>query len=567
MDRQPNSELKKAMRPALRRITAKHMLKYGASGLALALGLATIAHAVSFFIPYEGAWAISIAAMPLVMVSLAAGWLTRPTMYDAARTVDRLGLQEKATTALELSGRDDAFAVIQRRDAIDSLKRLDPRKISIGIPKLLYYVIALLVLSIGVLNMVPNPMDTVIERRKQVQDQLEDELDKLVDAIEEKAGEDGLTGEQKQALLDEIRELSEKLKGIKDYKEALKEVSKTEEEVNSLLKDIAGEKLSELANELAGHDITKSLADALKSLDPGKIQEALDELKDVLADETEGETEGRTKGDEAAEDLRDALEKVAQNLPEGSIKEGLVNIVEGLESGESADKAVESLEDLLENRTGTKNTSGEVKYAMQKIRKKLSDEIGSGEQIAGRDQDPGRPGKEGGQSGGQKGNEGENEDNSGNNGGGNQSGENSQNGEGGNGNGSQSGENGQGGQNGNGDQPGQNGQGGQGGNSSQSGSNGQNGGGIGSGSTGIEHIYDPGRLGDGGDVSHVPGKNTGKGDNEQNEDSGLGSLDGYIPYKQVIGQYESEAINSVERRALPKSIEAIVREYFASLDD
>ncbi len=553
MDRQLNSELKKAMGPAIRRITARHLLKYGAAGLALALGLAAIAHAVSFFVPYEGAWTISVAAMPLVLVFLAAGWLTRPTIYDAARAVDRLGLQEKATTALELSGRDDAFAIIQRRDAIDSLKRLDPRKISINIPKYFYYVIALLVLSIGVLSMVPNPMDTVIERRKQVQDQLEDELDKLVDAVEERAQEDGLTNEQKQALLEEIKELSEKLKGIKDYKEALKEVSKTEEELNSLLKDIAGEKLNELANELAGHEITKSLADALKSLDPGKIQEALDELKEVLADETEGEEAGKTKGEEAAEKLKDALGKVAQNLPSGSIKEGLVNIVEDLETGESTDEALESLKDLLENRAGTKNTSGEVKYAMQKIRKKLSDEIGSGEQIAGRDQDSGKPGNEGGQGGDKEGNEGKNNGNSDNNGEGNQSGEN--------------GQNGQGGQNGNSNQSGQNGQGGQNGSGNQSGNNGQNGGGIGTGSNGIEHIYDPDRLGDGGEISHVPGQNTGKGDNEQNENSGIGNLDGYIPYKQVIGQYESEAINSVERRALPKSIEAIVREYFASLDD
>lgn len=240
-------------------------------------------------------------------------------------------------------------------------------------------------------------------------------------------------------------------------------------------------------------------------------------------------------------------------MPSGSIKEGLVNIVEDLETGESTDEALESLKDLLENRAGTKNTSGEVKYAMQKIRKKLSDEIGSGEQIAGRDQDSGKPGNEGGQGGDKEGNEGKNNGNSDNNGEGNQSGEN--------------GQNGQGGQNGNSNQSGQNGQGGQNGSGNQSGNNGQNGGGIGTGSNGIEHIYDPDRLGDGGEISHVPGQNTGKGDNEQNENSGIGNLDGYIPYKQVIGQYESEAINSVERRALPKSIEAIVREYFASLDD
>lgn len=542
MDKQINSELMKAMSPAIRRITAGHLLKYGATGLATALGLAALAHAVSFFVPYEGAWTVSAAAMPLVFVFIVAGWLTRPTAYDAARTVDKLGLQEKATTALELSGRDDAFALLQRCDAIDSLKRFEPKRISVKIPEYFYYIIAFLVLSLVALNILPNPMDTVIERRKQVQEQLEDELDKLIEAVDEKAEEDDLTDEQKQAVLDELKELSDKLRGIRDYKEALKEVSKTEEEVNSLLEAISGEKTSELADQLARHEITKSLADALKNLDPDKIQEAIDELKEQLA--------GETTGEEAADQLKEALENAANNMSLGSIKEGLVSIVEELENGGNTDQAMESLEELLENQTGTENTTGEVKYAMQKIRKKLSDEIGSGEKIAGRDKVPGnseKSGSEGSEGGDKEGNNGENNSNSGNNGEGNQSGE-----------------NGQGGQNGEGNQPGQKDGNGK---SNQSGNNNQTGGGIGSGSAGIEHIYDPGRLGDGGDISHVPGNNTGKGDSEQKEDSGIGDLDGYIPYKQVIGQYESEAVNSVERRALPKSMEAIVREYFASLDN
>ncbi|MFA6698193.1 MAG: hypothetical protein WCS08_07390, partial [Eubacteriales bacterium] len=96
--------------------------------------------------------------------------------------------------------------------------------------------------------------------------------------------------------------------------------------------------------------------------------------------------------------------------------------------------------------------------------------------------------------------------------------------------------------------------------------NGQ-GSGIGSGATGYETIYDPSRLGDGGEESQVPGQNTGQGQIDSKDNMGLGNLDGYIPYGQVISEYEKEAVQSMNRRALPAGIETLVRDYFSSLED
>jgi hypothetical protein len=82
-----------------------------------------------------------------------------------------------------------------------------------------------------------------------------------------------------------------------------------------------------------------------------------------------------------------------------------------------------------------------------------------------------------------------------------------------------------------------------------------------------EQIYAPERLGDGGEVTHVPGQQTGTGDVTIEEgDRGAGDFSGFIPYKDVYREYRNEAVKSMDRRALPLNVQAMVREYFDALE-
>ena len=81
-----------------------------------------------------------------------------------------------------------------------------------------------------------------------------------------------------------------------------------------------------------------------------------------------------------------------------------------------------------------------------------------------------------------------------------------------------------------------------------------------------ERIYAPERLGNGGEITHVPGQLTGEGDiTRQDDGRDIGNLSGFIPYKDVYQEYRDEAMNSMDRRILPPNIQEMVRLYFDAL--
>ncbi len=546
MTKQQGKDLVRAIKTAGKRVVIRHMIRFAILGLIMALALTTLIHIISFFLPIEAVWTLSLATLPLVLVFLIIGWILKPDTKEIALEIDKHGLQEKAITAYELSGREDVYARLQGKDTLDSLKAFNRKKISIKVNKLYYYYVIIgLVIAISLLNIIANPMDDIIRDRKKVQALIDGELDKLHEYIDDIALEEELTQEQKEALKQELDDLAEKLKDLKDYREGLKEFSKTEEKLTEALEQIRKEKLDKLIDLLDDHDITGELADALEDGDSQILDQAIKEIKDKLADQE--------LGDQAKKDLAEALEGLAQGTGSRSLEEKLKSLIESLESGNDVSQIAEGLKEILDSQLETGQGSGDLKYSLQQLRNRLSRAIDDNEKIAhkgdgGKDNKPSGDGQGDGDGDGQgqANGDGQGQDGGDSNGDGNGDGQ-------GQGNGS-----GQG----NGDGQGQSNGSGQG----NGDGNGQ-GSGIGSGATGYETIYDPSRLGDGGEESQVPGQNTGQGQIDSKDNMGLGNLDGYIPYGQVISEYEKEAVQSMNRRALPAGIETLVRDYFSSLED
>jgi tetratricopeptide (TPR) repeat protein len=561
-----NRDLYRAFAPAKRRILLKHMLHYASGGIIASLGLALLLYGTSFLIPIEALWQIcAVLGIVLFTASWILGWIVRPSDSKIAKAVDKLGLQEKVQTALELEDREDAFALLQRQDAIRSLNGLDRKLISINLPKQHCYIAAALAVSLALVNFIPNPMDAVIKQKQLLKAEIEKQLEELKETAEnELADNKMMTEEQQQELAKLVEELAEKLKGTGDYKEALKEISKAEERLAALSDEIREQSLGQLAKQLESSDLTKALAAALNNMDSRDVESAVEQLKQQL--------ENSENAEELSQELKDALSKAAEAMASGELKDSLASIADSLENGSSA-AALDELGEVLSNAAGSDNATGDVKYALQQMRNKVAKAAGqSGTEYASSSGTSSSGEAANGDSNGEPGS-----NNSGNQGQGNQG----QSGQG-------TGQNGQGGQGNQGSGSGQGNQSGQG----SSGNSGQAGSGVGDGTTNqssgrggsgtagsqsnqmgnenaqstYEQIYAPERLGDGGEVSHVQGQQTGSGEViTEDGGRGAGDLSGYIPYKDVYLEYRSEAMSSMDRRVLPPSIREMVRDYFSAL--
>lgn len=80
-----------------------------------------------------------------------------------------------------------------------------------------------------------------------------------------------------------------------------------------------------------------------------------------------------------------------------------------------------------------------------------------------------------------------------------------------------------------------------------------------------EQIYDPTRLGDGGEVSSVTGEVREGQDQVIEMGPGAGTIDGYIPYNRVVGSYAEAAAAAAESSDLSDSARQWANDYFSAL--
>jgi len=536
-EQQGSRDLERTFAPVKRRRVAQHMLQCLCGGVLASLAAVLLLCILSFFVPLETFWRIcSIAAVVSVVLSLIVGWATRPSSFQIACAVDRLGLQEKVMTALERKDRNDAFSILQRQDAISSLAGFDRKRMPMKVSKRFLLSAGVLAGLILFLSFLPNPMDRVIRQRHRVQEEVRSQLANLEETAEkELSGDTGMTEGQKQELKKLVQGLTDRLKNAEEDRKALKEISKTEEKLDSLTEKIREAHLEQLTNRLAASEETRSLAAALHQKEPEAVAEEI------------------RKWNRSASDIGSSAE------------------------GQNGEAVREELGKLIEQAAGSEESVGEIKYALQQMRSKVAEAAGSdGSQYAGTSGVP--PTESGGHS-----TEGDPDGQSGvADRQGKEKPENQEQGSGskGQGQGNAAGSNPTGSNSaGNNSGPG------------DSGSSGKPGSGAGSGTTNYksasggsgskpsggnetkekndtsvyEQIYAPERLGDGGEVSHVSGRPSGSGDTTTEKQKDIGDFSGYIPYQDVYQEYRSEAMNSMQRRSLPSRVRRLVQDYFDAL--
>ncbi len=262
---------------ALLQVTVWTTLVAGSVMLLIAMSYVLRGHSV------DRQWYLWVAVLGVVAGVIAA--FTRRASVDGAATfADHFfGLKDLLITCLHAgrSGRSDGFYALQAEQAADRVQQLDPQAIDCRPPRRQLW-LAIAIASLSLLLAFKQPSEAVqtqldLETTMLVEtERMNQELEDLVDELE-KSSDD----EEERELLDpdRLREMVEELRKTKDYKEALRQYAKLEQQLEKARHKLEQRRdeqlLARAAKELEKAEETKSLAERLQQK---KFQEAGEQL-------------------------------------------------------------------------------------------------------------------------------------------------------------------------------------------------------------------------------------------------------------------------------------------------
>lgn len=529
-----DKELVKIVRRIRDRLHAALMLDYVIISIMTVLSLGVIYVIASRFIPFYNVYINILKAVGVGIITafLYAAFRT-PKDSNAALKADSLGLAERTVTALELLGNQSTFALLEKKDALEHLKKINYKKRIPIRPNMRYLMVCMILAAVLALSgFIPNPMaEKAAElhriREKSVQQQKK--VDKIAESVKNNPK---LTEEQKKEIGAKLAELKKELKAAKDEKEINKALGRAEKKLEYIKeKYTPGDDLNKIAEAFAKNEMTKKMADMIKKGDAKALKDNIKKLADEFKKLTPEEKQ------KFAEELNKLAQEIKNN-PE--LAKAFSELAKKLASGELGDLSNElsqldqSICELMENES--------IRNALSEINKELAS-MNTG-------QNSSRQGQQG-------------QDGSGFQGQGNMPGSGNQPGQG-----SQPGSNGQG-----------QGQGGGAGSGTSMGS--ENPTPIPPGSSGIskkdgsvkkdgeyEKIFTPQTLGGEGETSNLSGTKGTGGTTEQVLTDKSQTIRGTsVPYNQVIGQYKDKAMDSMNTSDIPPGMRDMVKEYFTSLEE
>ena len=129
--------LKQMMKKHYLRLVLEGVFKSVLVGLAIGFAANFLTALLGWVFSFGGIWlAIGVGAAAWVIGGVLVYFLKfKPTIEETAKRMDRLGLEERAITMLELQNDDSYIATIQRENARASIARIEGRKIKIRIPR------------------------------------------------------------------------------------------------------------------------------------------------------------------------------------------------------------------------------------------------------------------------------------------------------------------------------------------------------------------------------------------------------------------------------------------------
>ncbi len=501
-------EFLKALGPVKRRIRRNRALRGAAFGLAAGAAAALILLLTSrwVMIPDAKLWAGAALAASALLCAAGNG-LRKVSDREAAVQADLCGLQERAVTALEAAPEDapdETARVLREAQARDACEALNRLD-----PKEIRAGSVrkqLLAAGIGCALCVPALLiPNAMDQRAEKIRELQTTLNRLTAEVEEAERRDGAG--RTEAEQRELRRLTEDLK---------RDLSRSRDEADALVAiDRAEKRLEQLQNSTAGE--AREAMEAAKALSEALSGAGLDNLAQALAAGDEQALAAALAGMDAA--AAEALSEAAESLS-GEAKEAAEAMESAAQGGDAQQAASDAVKAMQSAQAGSAVSASAMQQALQNMKAAMSGNSGS--------------------SAGQKGGSSSQQSGQGNSGGGGGSGAGT-----GDGNG----------------------------NSRNSGSG--SGGGPGAQQrkdpryreTDYEEIYDP-------EKSEAAFRDVTTEQQRLDGDSvqiqageGRGTLDGRVPYGQVVGEYARTETQSADSENLTAEQREWVREYFRLLTD
>lgn len=262
----------------------------------IGLGIALVFSIVSIFVPfYYAIWLATGAVLLALFIGIILGIKNTPSKVKSALLVDAKGHKEKVTTAYELKGRQDAFSLLQKRDAKKVIDNFAIRK---EFPIKVKGKQAFLFVSLALLFTISSLIDTPARDQAAARHEVNKEVAEKIAKIEK---------------------VEKKIKDLSDVSEV--EAKKIQEEIE---------------------ETKKELKEAQTKADIKKAEERLTKKMEMASKQTENKTLSKTLNEEAKK-TEEALSKEQQKLMEDALA-----AMEKAENGSKKDKkdAAKKLQDL-----------------------------------------------------------------------------------------------------------------------------------------------------------------------------------------------------------------------------
>lgn len=511
-------------------ILFKYMLMGAGIGAVAGIVLAAASRFAPIYAPY---WKALLLIVTAIVCAFLYGAFKTPDTVSAALKADSMGLKERTVTALGLIGIQNAFAEMEKRDALLHLQDFDYKKrISILPDRKNILVCAILIAVLALSGFVPNPMEqraAELHREKSRIAEQKAEIKKIADKVE---ANPKLTVEQKKEIEKKLEELRKEISSANNSKDRDKALQKAEKKLQLLRNEYVNDDLKKLSDTLAGNQATKALADLIKSGDEKKLKQAVRDMAETL----------KKLDDSQIKQLAEDMKQLAKELKDNpQLAQALSRLSDKLAGGDlgnlsaELDQLSQSISQLMQNED-FRDALSQVQEQLQNLQANNS----SGQQ--------GQNGQDASGTQSQGNSQGQNQ---GQNQGSQQGQQNSQG-------------KGQGGGAGKGTDMGQEDQ-----TPSGYGSSGINKKDGSESKTGeYESVYTPKTLGGQGETSNLTGKKGSGGNTEQvttdGSNAGRGSA---VPYNQVIGEYKQQALDGMDGSEVPPGMQDMVRDYFSNLEE